>query len=117
MIDLLGNFIFPLLKFSFYNMSISINDIFDRFIYGELWTSVFEYMKQGMVARSRYMLFLKNARVQLGALETSGLSFCTYHIVICIVPIFHLSSIYLLLISFSGQKTIIACSISIFWAL
>ena len=88
MIDLLGNFIFPLLKFSFYNMSISINDIFDRFIYGELWTSVFEYMKQGMVARSRYMFFLKNEIGQLGALETSEKSFCTYLIVICIVRIY-----------------------------
>ena len=45
----------------------------------------FGYMKQGMVARSRYMFFLKNARGQLGALETSEKSFCTYLIVICTV--------------------------------
>ena len=39
----------------------------------------FGYIQQGMVARSRYMFFWKNARGQLGALETSEKSFCTSH--------------------------------------
>jgi len=78
----------------------------------------FGYMKQGMVARSRYMFFLNNARGQLGAFETSGKLFCTYHIVICTVPIYiSLVCMYLFLISFFGQKTITACSIFTFWVL
>ena len=48
----------------------------------------FGYIQQGMVARSRYMFFLKNARGQWGALETSEKSFCTYLIVICTIRIY-----------------------------
>ena len=61
------------------------------------------------------MFFLKNARGQLGALETSEKSFCTYLIVICTVRIYISLVQYVSASDFLfGHKTIIVVPFSYF---